>query len=288
METTVNTLKIKKVLTAPQYAAVFSAVANFIRVGADATVTFTDVETCRANGVLNSLREWADYHADGSWSDWSERDALIAASALDLPYTQNNKTHGKTIERARAALRSAFKLAIPHEVRRTVDAIHELRVALHGNGFPIDADAQPVAALVKAVESLPFAQQPHAELAAVKSLDAPSEEDEIEKQRAESFRQRDAQNSKVSKTVKTITAPVFGQFAGPNSTIVDLGFLRLWYSYTTLVAFQVSGKPAVVHFNDWSTTTGKHLNAIDGGKGKRFAPQGFKAAYREQVAGLLK
>ena len=49
-------------------------------------------------------------------------------------------------------------------------------------------------------------------------------------------------------------------------TIIRTGTVSFGYSYKTLVAVQ-SGLAAdwVVHENIWGPTTGKHLNAIDGG-----------------------
>ena len=41
-----------------------------------------------------------------------------------------------------------------------------------------------------------------------------------------------------------------------------------WFSYRTLIAFKSVDGPKVVRQNEWSTTTGKHLNAIDGGDKK--------------------
>jgi hypothetical protein len=43
---------------------------------------------------------------------------------------------------------------------------------------------------------------------------------------------------------------------------------EFWFSYQTLIAFYGPTGRRVVHQNDWSTTTGKHLNAIDGGDKK--------------------
>lgn len=40
------------------------------------------------------------------------------------------------------------------------------------------------------------------------------------------------------------------------------GTLTLWYSYETVIGFQDGNLPRVVSENLWSTTTGKHLNAI--------------------------
>lgn len=53
---------------------------------------------------------------------------------------------------------------------------------------------------------------------------------------------------------------------GANSMQFDLpNGIRFYYSYSTLVAFLTPESGLIVHKNDWSTTTGKHLNWIDGG-----------------------
>lgn len=49
-----------------------------------------------------------------------------------------------------------------------------------------------------------------------------------------------------------------------NFTIVVANRVRYWFSYSTCVAFQAMGH-TYVRKNVWGTTTGKHLNAIDGG-----------------------
>ncbi len=51
----------------------------------------------------------------------------------------------------------------------------------------------------------------------------------------------------------------------PQAVRIDIGGLTLWFSYHTLVAFCMAGRPPVVHQNVWGPTTGKHLNIIDGG-----------------------
>lgn len=59
---------------------------------------------------------------------------------------------------------------------------------------------------------------------------------------------------------------------------------QYWFSYKTLVAFQPYLGARVVHCNDWSTTTGRHLNAIDGGgvsKHKRVSAVQFERMYQE-------
>ena len=50
----------------------------------------------------------------------------------------------------------------------------------------------------------------------------------------------------------------------PNFTKVNIGTVMVWFSYDTPIACRASGE-RVVRENIWSTTTGKHLNAIDGG-----------------------
>lgn len=42
----------------------------------------------------------------------------------------------------------------------------------------------------------------------------------------------------------------------------------IWQSYNTIVAFRGGGYPLTVRENEWGPTTGKHLNAIDGGDKK--------------------
>jgi hypothetical protein len=77
-----------------------------------------------------------------------------------------------------------------------------------------------------------------------------------------------------------------------NSGSVSLPNVTLWFSYKTLIAFQFDGKPRVVSENCWSNTTGKHLNAIDGGdKSSRVDRATFEKLWQEQSesepAGLL-
>lgn len=51
----------------------------------------------------------------------------------------------------------------------------------------------------------------------------------------------------------------------PNYATVEVGDLTLYFSYRTVIAFHTPDTGTVVRVNDWSTTTGKHLNSIDGG-----------------------
>lgn len=52
----------------------------------------------------------------------------------------------------------------------------------------------------------------------------------------------------------------------------------VYFRYKTPVAFSTPKTGLVVRVNDWSVTTGKHLNAIDGGNKKmRISGEQFEA-----------
>ena len=69
------------------------------------------------------------------------------------------------------------------------------------------------------------------------------------------------------------TFRVYGNYAsdnyGAHALRFDVHGDTFWFSYKTLIAFQRGCGDIVVRQNDWSTTTGKHLNAIDDGNKKR-------------------
>lgn len=71
----------------------------------------------------------------------------------------------------------------------------------------------------------------------------------------------------------------------PNFTVVEAGSLTLWFSYKTPVAFWTEETGIVVCENVWGTTTGKHLNAIDGGDKKSRLSRSAYLAKLEEVAG---
>lgn len=52
---------------------------------------------------------------------------------------------------------------------------------------------------------------------------------------------------------------------GGHSMAVQVGSLTLYFSYDTVIAFREAGHSLRVCENAWSTTTGKHLNWLDGG-----------------------
>ena len=70
---------------------------------------------------------------------------------------------------------------------------------------------------------------------------------------------------------------------GAHCLCVEMNDVTVWFSYKTPIAFQVGCNPRVVRQNDWKTT-GKHLNAIDGGdKKSRVDDETFERLWNEQV-----
>ena len=59
---------------------------------------------------------------------------------------------------------------------------------------------------------------------------------------------------------------------GAHCLEVTIGDLRLWFSYDTVIAFHSPGQSRKVRQNDWSSTTGKHLNWVDDGDKKSRLP----------------
>jgi len=74
------------------------------------------------------------------------------------------------------------------------------------------------------------------------------------------------------------------QFAGPSSLRVTMGSTSLWFSYKTLVAFNTPGTGLVIRENDWSSTTGNHLNAVDRDVEKRISGEEFEALVEQTFA----
>lgn len=70
---------------------------------------------------------------------------------------------------------------------------------------------------------------------------------------------------------------------GAHCLTFSIGPLQVWFSYATMVAFHFDGHARVVSKNDWGTTTGKHLNWIDGRcKKQRVDQETFDRLYAEQ------
>lgn len=75
---------------------------------------------------------------------------------------------------------------------------------------------------------------------------------------------------------------------GAHCLAVDVGPVRVWFSYRTPVAFQVDGHSRVVRQNDWGPVTGKHLRWIDGHLSRdkdngRVDGETFERLWKEQV-----
>lgn len=73
----------------------------------------------------------------------------------------------------------------------------------------------------------------------------------------------------------------------PNFSRVDVGPLTVWFSYRTPIAFHTYETGQVVRENDWSNTTGKHLNNIDDGTPDAKKARISGAAFEEQLQALL-
>ena len=74
-----------------------------------------------------------------------------------------------------------------------------------------------------------------------------------------------------------------GNYGAHALVFTDSSGNDFYFSYKTLVAFRRIGHRVVVLQNYWSTTTGKHLNAIDGGDKKNRVDQDtFKRLFAEQ------
>lgn len=69
-----------------------------------------------------------------------------------------------------------------------------------------------------------------------------------------------------------------------SASFTDASGNDYWFSYRTLIAFQKDGE-RIVRQNAWGPTTGKHLNAIDGGaKSARLSAEDFQAALTRMLA----
>lgn len=85
-----------------------------------------------------------------------------------------------------------------------------------------------------------------------------------------------------------ISLPTVRSYGNYNSSNYGAHCLRVvlpcgmfWFSYETLVAFETPKTGLVIRKNDWSTTTGKHLNAIDSDKSKRISGEEFEKKFQE-------
>ena len=71
---------------------------------------------------------------------------------------------------------------------------------------------------------------------------------------------------------------------GAHCLRIDLDTIELWYSYETIIAYRDIEDGLTIRHNDWSTTTGKHLNWIDPDKSKRISGIEFEARLQSALA----
>jgi hypothetical protein len=88
-------------------------------------------------------------------------------------------------------------------------------------------------------------------------------------------------NKKLYSMEKVPTIKSYGEYSsenyGVNSLLVSFPCgLRLFYSYTTIIAFCGNGGELFVRKNDWGNTTGKHLNFINRDKKLRIDGKVFE------------
>lgn len=67
-----------------------------------------------------------------------------------------------------------------------------------------------------------------------------------------------------------------------NFNELQLGEITIWFSYSTPIAFKKYGK-LVIRKNDWSTTTGKHLNLINTDKSIRIDGAEFEKRLEDEL-----
>ena len=63
----------------------------------------------------------------------------------------------------------------------------------------------------------------------------------------------------------------------------ELGPIRLYYSYKTVVAFYTTHSGLVISENLWGSTTGKHLNWINEDKSNRIPRKEFEASLEDTL-----
>ena len=62
-----------------------------------------------------------------------------------------------------------------------------------------------------------------------------------------------------------------------NALCFTIGSIDVYYSYKTPIAYRHNGT-LTIRKNEWSNTTGRHLNAIDTDKSKRINGADFEAS----------
>lgn len=84
----------------------------------------------------------------------------------------------------------------------------------------------------------------------------------------------------------------YGKYSGNNygahTLVVGILGVDIYFSYETPVAFRAPGCGLVVHVNDWTRTTGKHLNFINRDASIRVNDDEFQRLWKEHVEERLK
>lgn len=78
---------------------------------------------------------------------------------------------------------------------------------------------------------------------------------------------------------------------GNHSMSFSFGGIKMWFSYETLIAFQVDCCSQIVRENSWGPTTARHLQAAQhGGYGKRYPAEEFLVLFANALkcAGIAK
>ena len=80
--------------------------------------------------------------------------------------------------------------------------------------------------------------------------------------------------------LKDVRVYNYGNYSSDNYGAHTLCFVtplgKFWFSYETLVAFNINGE-FHIRKNDWGTTTGKHLNWINDNKNIREDREAFES-----------
>lgn len=79
----------------------------------------------------------------------------------------------------------------------------------------------------------------------------------------------------------------YGQYSsdnyGAHTLLVDLGEIKFYYSYETIVAYCDAQDGRVCCENNWGVTTGKHLNWIEPDKKSRVKYSKFQEMLAEAI-----
>ncbi|MFA5149071.1 MAG: hypothetical protein WC491_08120 [Candidatus Omnitrophota bacterium] len=71
----------------------------------------------------------------------------------------------------------------------------------------------------------------------------------------------------------------------PNTQLVTIGDLEIFFSYSTPVAYRTSSE-FIISENAWSTTTGRHLNIIHPDKTRRVPREVFEQKLADIAASI--